>query len=92
MPGIAPCKLLDTVRVLTDLNLSIQKGYISFDGCWFLDVFHVTDEHGHKILNPVLLSHIEHSIIVGEISSTEEGATSGMFPNPFRPLSLHPPP
>ncbi|KAG6475546.1 ACT domain-containing protein ACR8-like [Zingiber officinale] len=71
--------VLDTVRVLTDLNLSIQKGYISFDGCWFLDVFHVTDERGHKILDPVLLSHIEHSIVVGEISSTEEGATSGMF-------------
>ncbi|XP_042440161.1 ACT domain-containing protein ACR8-like [Zingiber officinale] len=71
-------KLLDTVRVLTDLNLSIQKGYISFDGCWFLDVFHVTDERGHKILDPVLLSHIEHSIVVGEISSTEEGATGLM--------------
>lgn len=71
-------KLLDAVQVLTDLNLTIQKGYITFDGCWFLDVFHVTDERGHKLLDPILLSHIERSIVVCEISSTEDGAVGLM--------------
>ena len=29
--------LLDAVQVLTDLNLSIKKAYISSDGQWFMD-------------------------------------------------------
>lgn len=29
--------LLEAVQVLTDLNLSIQKAYISSDGIWFMD-------------------------------------------------------
>lgn len=29
--------LLEAVQVLTDLNLSIQKAYISSDGRWFMD-------------------------------------------------------
>lgn len=29
--------LLEVVRVLTDLNLTIYKAYISSDGCWFMD-------------------------------------------------------
>ena len=29
--------LLDAVQVLTDLNLSIKKAYISSDGRWFMD-------------------------------------------------------
>ena len=29
--------LLDVVQVLTDLNLSIKKAYISSDGQWFMD-------------------------------------------------------
>lgn len=34
--------LLEVVQVLTDLNLLIKKAYISSDGGWFMDVFHVT--------------------------------------------------
>lgn len=29
--------LLEAVQVLTDLNLSIKKAYISSDGKWFMD-------------------------------------------------------
>lgn len=29
--------LLDAVQILTDLNLSIKKAYISSDGKWFMD-------------------------------------------------------
>lgn len=29
--------LLDVVQVLTDLNLSISRAYISSDGEWFMD-------------------------------------------------------
>ncbi|KAL0310477.1 UNVERIFIED_CONTAM: ACT domain-containing protein ACR8 [Sesamum calycinum] len=41
--------LLEAVQVLMDLNLSIKKAYISSDGRWFMDVFHVTDLNGNKI-------------------------------------------
>lgn len=41
--------LLVVVQVLTDLNLQIRRAYISSDGGWFMDVFHVTDEFGNKV-------------------------------------------
>jgi len=41
--------LLEAVQVLTDLNLNINKTYVSSDGSWFMDVFHVTDENGNKL-------------------------------------------
>ncbi|KAG6496094.1 ACT domain-containing protein ACR8-like isoform X1 [Zingiber officinale] len=65
--------LLEAVQVLTDLDLSIQKGYISSDGCWFMDVFHVTDESGHKLLDPELLSRIERTL-GGETLLATDGA------------------
>lgn len=51
--------LLEAVQVLTDLNLSIKKGYISSDGRWFMDVFHVTDQYGCKLTDDSVLSYIE---------------------------------
>ncbi|GMJ10948.1 ACT domain repeat 8 [Hibiscus trionum] len=54
--------LLDAVQVLTDLNLSIQKAYISSDGQWFMDVFHVTDLNGNKLTDESVISYIEQSI------------------------------
>lgn len=50
--------LLEVVQVLTDLNLIIRRAYISSDGEWFMDVFHVTDEYGNK----VYLDNISHRI------------------------------
>ncbi|WOL05918.1 ACT domain-containing protein ACR8-like [Canna indica] len=68
--------LLEAVQVLTDLNLTIKKGYISSDGRWFMDVFHVTDSRGHKLLDPALLSRIERSI-GGEASSSSSDDDRG---------------
>ncbi|XP_021901909.1 ACT domain-containing protein ACR8-like [Carica papaya] len=54
--------LLEAVQVLTDLNLSIKKAYISSDGRWFMDVFHVTDLNGNKLTDESVISYIEQSL------------------------------
>ncbi|KAF3448426.1 hypothetical protein FNV43_RR09139 [Rhamnella rubrinervis] len=54
--------LLEAVQVLTDLNLSIKKAYISSDGRWFMDVFHVTDQYGNKLTDESVISYIEQSL------------------------------
>ncbi|CAN8305454.1 unnamed protein product [Cochlearia groenlandica] len=54
--------LLEAVQILTDLNLSIKKAYISSDGRWNMDVFHVTDLNGNKLNDQSVLSYIEQSI------------------------------
>ncbi|XP_011628028.1 ACT domain-containing protein ACR3 isoform X1 [Amborella trichopoda] len=51
--------LLEMVQVLTDLDLLISKSYISSDGGWFMDVFHVTDQLGNKITDERLIHYIE---------------------------------
>ncbi|KAM7494144.1 hypothetical protein LguiB_028753 [Lonicera macranthoides] len=54
--------LLEAVQVLTDLNLSIKKAYISSDGRWFMDVFHVTDLEGNKLTDESVINYIEQSL------------------------------
>ncbi|PKI56171.1 ACT domain-containing protein ACR8-like [Punica granatum] len=54
--------LLEAVQVLTDLNLSIKKAYISSDGKWFMDVFHVTDQLGNKLTDTKVINYIEQSL------------------------------
>lgn len=54
--------LLEAVQVLTDLNLSIKKAYISSDGRWFMDVFHVTDLDGNKLTDENVINYIEQSL------------------------------
>ncbi|KAL1827222.1 hypothetical protein ACET3Z_005634 [Daucus carota] len=54
--------LLEAVQVLTDFNLSIKKAYVSSDGRWFMDVFHVTDLDGKKLTDEGVISHIEKSL------------------------------
>ncbi|XP_077243151.1 ACT domain-containing protein ACR8-like [Tasmannia lanceolata] len=54
--------LLEAVQVLTDLNLCIKKAYISSDGRWFMDVFHVTDQNGNKLTDESVLSYIKQSL------------------------------
>ncbi|GMH22749.1 hypothetical protein Nepgr_024592 [Nepenthes gracilis] len=54
--------LLEAVQVLTDLNLSIKKAYISSDGRWFMDVFHVTDLYGNKLTDESVISYMEQSL------------------------------
>uniref|UniRef100_A0A453S1E2 ACT domain-containing protein ACR n=1 Tax=Aegilops tauschii subsp. strangulata TaxID=200361 RepID=A0A453S1E2_AEGTS len=54
--------LLEAVQVLADLDLSINKAYISSDGRWFMDVFHVTDRLGRKLTDDSVITYIQQSI------------------------------
>ncbi|GMY29267.1 ACT domain-containing protein ACR2 [Fagus crenata] len=54
--------LLEVVQVLTDLNLTISKSYISSDAGWFMDVFHVKDEHGRKLTDHKVINFIQQAI------------------------------
>ncbi|KAJ6841625.1 ACT domain-containing protein ACR3 [Iris pallida] len=54
--------LLEMVQVLTDLDLIISKSYISSDVGWLMDVFHVTDQLGNKIIDKALIQYIEQSL------------------------------
>ncbi|GLT86728.1 hypothetical protein SLE2022_048480 [Rubroshorea leprosula] len=54
--------LLDLVQVLTDLDLIIKRAYISSDGGWFMDVFHVTDKHGNKLPEDGIAERIQQSL------------------------------
>lgn len=51
--------LLEVVQVLTDLNLIIRRAYISSDGEWFMDVFHVTDQGGNKLPDDDIAERIQ---------------------------------
>ncbi|XP_021900213.1 ACT domain-containing protein ACR4-like [Carica papaya] len=54
--------LLEVVQVLTDLDLVIRRAYISSDGEWFMDVFHVTDRHGKKVSEDDIGERIQQSL------------------------------
>ncbi|MQL72019.1 hypothetical protein Taro_004340 [Colocasia esculenta] len=54
--------LLEVVQVLTDLNLTISRAYISSDGEWFMDVFHVVDQDGNKLSDGEVIDRIEQSL------------------------------
>ncbi|XVF11493.1 hypothetical protein REPUB_Repub08aG0032000 [Reevesia pubescens] len=54
--------LLEVVQVLSDLNLIVTKAYLSSDAGWFMDVFHVTDDHGNKIRDDETLSFIQKTL------------------------------
>ncbi|KAK7307697.1 hypothetical protein VNO77_40989 [Canavalia gladiata] len=68
--------LLEMVQVLTDFDLIISKSYISSDGGWFMDVFHVTDQAGKKLTDETLMLHIQQTLCAtrskGEISRDSE--------------------
>ncbi|XP_071698482.1 ACT domain-containing protein ACR8-like [Rutidosis leptorrhynchoides] len=68
--------LLEAVQVLTDLNLSIRKGYVSSDGRWNMDVFHVTNLDGKKLTDHSIINCIEQSL--GAIHSTRSKSINGM--------------
>ncbi|PWA80848.1 ACT domain repeat 8 [Artemisia annua] len=68
--------LLEAVQVLTDLNLSIKKGYVSSDGRWNMDVFHVTNLDGNKLTDDSIINCIEQSL--GTIDSTRSKSIDGM--------------
>ncbi|KNA23301.1 hypothetical protein SOVF_026120 [Spinacia oleracea] len=68
--------LLEAVQVITDLNLSIKKAYISSDGRWFMDVFHVTDLNGNKLKDESVISYMEQSL--GSIQFTRSCEYKGV--------------
>ncbi|KAL5762486.1 hypothetical protein ACOSP7_018750 [Xanthoceras sorbifolium] len=54
--------LLEVVQVLNDMDLIIRRAYISSDGEWFMDVFHVTDQHGNKLSEDGVAERIQQSL------------------------------
>ncbi|KAF6137923.1 hypothetical protein GIB67_041796 [Kingdonia uniflora] len=54
--------LLEVVQVLTDLNLTISRAYISSDNGWFMDAFHVVDQHGDKLFDGQVIDRIKKSL------------------------------
>ncbi|CAN6914125.1 unnamed protein product [Brassica oleracea] len=66
-PGI----LLESVQLLTDMNLWIKKAYISSDGKWNMDVFHVSDLNGNKLTDENLIRYIEKSIETSHYCKSE---------------------
>nr|CAB3481553.1 unnamed protein product [Digitaria exilis] len=60
--------LLEVVQVLTDLKLTIKRAYISSDGEWFMDVFHVVDQDGNKLYDSLVIDRIEQSLGAGSLS------------------------
>jgi len=70
--------LLDIVQVLVDFDLLISKAYISSDGVWVMDVFHVTDSDGNKVTDEGLIDHIQQSL----------KANAGLLPCPRRSVGM----
>ncbi|KAI0488783.1 hypothetical protein KFK09_028622 [Dendrobium nobile] len=64
--------LLKMVQVLSDLDLIISKSYISSDGDWFMDVFHVTDLQGHKLRDPSIIQYIQKAL---DIAQKQKGSS-----------------
>ncbi|KAK1381556.1 ACT domain-containing protein ACR4-like [Heracleum sosnowskyi] len=54
--------LLEVVQILTDMNLIIKRAYISSDGGWFMDVFHVTDQYGNKLSDDNFAQRIQQTL------------------------------
>ncbi|RLN03375.1 ACT domain-containing protein ACR8-like [Panicum miliaceum] len=81
--------LLEAVQVLADLDLSINKAYISSDGRWFMDVFHVTDRLGRKLTDDSVITYIEQVGLPPSSALLRLLAPSGLSParrkeRPFR--------
>ncbi|KAK7410652.1 hypothetical protein VNO78_01605 [Psophocarpus tetragonolobus] len=78
-PGI----LLEVVQILTDLDFTITKAYISSDGGWFMDVFHVTDQQGKKITDNKTIDIIEKAL------GPKSQSTQGVKNWPSKQVGVH---
>lgn len=67
--------LLEVVQVLTDLDLTIFKAYISSDGRWFMDVFHVTDQLGNKVRDEGVIEYIQQNLGAKQAGANPEVQT-----------------
>ncbi|KAK3123975.1 hypothetical protein QOZ80_8AG0638790 [Eleusine coracana subsp. coracana] len=70
--------LLEVVQVLTDLKLTIKRAYISSDGEWFMDVFHVVDQEGNKLYDGQVIDRIEQSLGAGSLSFRSPDGSVGV--------------
>ncbi|XP_022965051.1 ACT domain-containing protein ACR8-like [Cucurbita maxima] len=72
--------LFEAVQILTDINLSIKKAYVSSDGRWFMDVFHVTDQNGEKLTDDTVIHYLEQSLGTTHYRRNEafNGATTAL--------------
>ncbi|KAJ1279497.1 hypothetical protein BS78_04G161400 [Paspalum vaginatum] len=77
--------LLDVLQVLSDLDLHIFKAYITSDGGWFMDVFHVVDKQGQKVTDDKTIKYIEKAL--GPDSNLLAGAKGSNSPG--RSVGLH---
>ncbi|KAI3468006.1 hypothetical protein Pfo_024669 [Paulownia fortunei] len=68
--------LLEVVQALTDMNLTISKGYISSDAGWFMDVFQVKDELGNKVTDQTVINYIQQAIGSNSVTSLKAKARS----------------
>jgi len=64
--------LLEVFQVLTDLDLIVSKDYISSDGQWFMDVFHIMDQLGNKLIDHRIIDYIQQALGVKQGGSTTE--------------------
>ncbi|WJX23895.1 hypothetical protein P8452_13076 [Trifolium repens] len=58
--------LLDMIQVLTEMNFQIIKSYISSDYGWCMDVFHVRDEHGNKLIEQKTTDYIQQNEFISK--------------------------
>lgn len=75
--------LLEVLQVLSDLDLHIFKAYITSDGGWFMDVFHVVDKQGQKITDDKTIKYIEKALgpesnLLGAKGSNSAGRSVGL--------------
>lgn len=68
---------MQVVQILTDMNLTICKSYISSDAGWYMDVFHVKDEHGNKITDDKFINNMQQAIGTTRPNSPKNSARSG---------------
>lgn len=70
--------LLEAIQILTDLNLSIKKAYVSSDGRWFMNVFYVTDLSGNKLTEESTINFLQQSLeaVHDSKSKSFEGLTA----------------
>ncbi|KAK3043757.1 hypothetical protein RJ639_001953 [Escallonia herrerae] len=79
--------LLEVVQVLTDMNLTISKGYISSDAGWFMDVFHVNDERGNKITEQRVINYIKKALCANTATTSKVMARTNKL-SEFEPTAI----
>ncbi|KAK6162078.1 hypothetical protein DH2020_001919 [Rehmannia glutinosa] len=80
--------LLEVVQALTDLNLTISKGYISSDAGWLMDVFQVKDELGNKVTDKRVINYIQQAIGSNSLTSLTAKARPSSDSQPGEPKAI----